>query len=71
MRVLGEEMKPIVELRPRFTEMVRELWASSEFADFCTGDMPTMDHFYHIVQSEKRAGESFEATQYRLRREIS
>ncbi len=42
----------------------------NEFSEHMTGDMPSMDSFYHFVQSRRRDGESFEQAEYRLRREV-
>lgn len=39
----------------------------NEFSEFCTGDMPSMDKWYHIVQHNRRDGETFGECEMRLR----
>ena len=41
----------------------------NEFSEIATGDMPSMDSFYHFVLSRQKPGETFEVTEERLRRE--
>jgi hypothetical protein len=39
----------------------------NEFSEICTGDMPSMDKWYHIILHNQREGETFGQCELRLR----